>query len=225
MAIPDQTRFAEWLREFQGYVRNNNLPTVEFLKFPRDHTCGTDPACPTPQAMVADSDWALGKLVDAVSHSNYWNSTAIFVIEDDAQDGPDHVDAHRTIGHVISPYTQIGKIDSTFYSSASMLRTIELILGLHPLSQFDAAAQPLTRSFTDTPNQAPYDAIQPEQSLTEPNPPNAPLSTASARMDFSREDRAPEQQLNLAIWKSVKGAQSLMPAPRHALRVTMTHDH
>jgi hypothetical protein len=173
---------------------------------------------------VADSDWAVGKLVDAVSHSRYWASTAIFVIEDDAQDGPDHVDAHRTVGHVISPYTQIGKVDSTFYSSTSMLRTMELILGLPPLSQFDAAAHPLTKSFTDAANRAPYDAIEPEQSLTEPNPAAAPLSAASERMDFTREDRAPEHLLNMAIWKSVRGAPRRMPRPRHALRVTEAED-
>ena len=224
MGIPDQTRFAEWFKEFQAYVEDNNLPTVELLKFPRDHTCGTSTSCPTPKAMVADSDWATGKLVDAVSHSKYWASTAIFVIEDDAQDGPDHVDAHRTLGHVISPYTQTGQVDSTFYSSTSMLRTIELILGLPPLSQFDAAAHPLTRSFTDTPNRVPYDAIEPDQSLTEPNPGTAPLSGASERMDFTREDRAPQHLLNMAIWKSVKGAHSRMPQPRHALHVTEAAD-
>jgi hypothetical protein len=141
------------------------------------------------------------------------------VIEDDAQDGPDHVDAHRTIGHVISPYTQTGKVDSTFYSSVSMLRTMELILGIKPLTQFDAAATPLTASFTDTPEMARYDAIKPEQSLTEPNKPDAPMAQASSRMDFSKEDRAPAHELNKAIWKSVCGAESDMPAPRHALSV------
>jgi YVTN family beta-propeller protein len=214
MQIPDQDRFAEWLKEFKQYQAKGDLPTVEFVKFPRDHTCGTSPACPTPQAMVADSDWATGELVDAVSHSPFWKSTAIFVIEDDAQDGPDHVDAHRTVGHVISPYTQLGKVDSTFYSSASMLRTIELILGLAPLTQFDASANPMGASFTDSPKFTPYDAIKPQQSLTTLNSTRAPLAAASARMDFSREDRAPEQLLNQAIWKSVKGTHSHMPAPR-----------
>jgi len=214
MAISDQDRFAEWLREFRGYQQKGNLPAVEFVKFPRDHTCGTSPDCPTPKAMMADSDWALGQLVDAVSHSRFWKDTAIFVIEDDAQDGPDHVDAHRTIGHVISPYTQTGKVDSVFYSSVSMLRTMELILGLQPLTQYDAAANPMFNSFTDHPNNRPYDAIKPNQSLTEPNPANAPLASQSAHMDFSREDQAPEQLLNQAIWQSVKGANSTMPAPK-----------
>jgi hypothetical protein len=212
--VSDQTRYAEWLREFQGYARSGNLPTVEFVKFPRDHTCGTSPACPTPQAMVADSDWALGQLVDTVSHSRFWKDTAIFVTEDDAQNGPDHVDAHRTVAHVISPYTQTGKVDSTFYSTVSLLRTMELLLGLEPMTQFDAAATPMFASFTDHPDFAPYQAIQPAQRLDQMNTPGSPLAAASSRMDFSREDRAPVQLLNEAIWQSVKGAGSPMPPPR-----------
>jgi hypothetical protein len=218
MQIPDQVRFAEWLKEFNGYVASGDLPTVEFLKFPRDHTCGTSPSCPTPRAMVADSDLALGKLVDAVSHSRFWSSTAIFVIEDDAQDGPDHVDAHRTVGHVISPYTQLGKVDSTFYSSVSMLHTIELLLGLRPMTQFDAVANPMARSFASRPRLSAYAAQQPGVSLTEPNTPAAPLAAQSARMDFRKEDRAPEHLLNEAIWQSVKGATSRTPAARHGRR-------
>jgi hypothetical protein len=107
--VTDQSRIAEWLREFNAYKASGNLPTVEFVRLPSDHTGGTAPGYPTPRAMVADNDLALGKLVDAVSHSQYWSSTAIFVIEDDAQDGPDHVDAHRTAAQVISPYTQRGR--------------------------------------------------------------------------------------------------------------------
>jgi len=150
--------------------------------------------CPSPKAMVADSDWATGKLVDTVSHSKFWGSTAIFIIEDDAQDGPDHVDAHRTVSHVVSPYTQLGgKVDSTCYSTVSMLRTMELILGLRPMTQFDAAATPMFNSFTDDADFSSYQAEKPEQSLTEPNPPDAPLSAESARMDFSKEDLAPER--------------------------------
>lgn len=216
MAISDQDRYAEWLREFRGYERKGVLPSVEFLKFPRDHTCGTSPSCPSPRAMVADSDYALGQLVDTVSHSTFWDSTAIFVIEDDAQDGPDHVDAHRTVGHVISPYTQRGTVDSTLYSSVSMLRTMELILGVQPLTQFDASANPMVNSFTDTPVLKGYRARVPAQSLTEPNAPSAPMAALSAHLDLSREDRAPADLLNQAIWQSVKGAGSRMPAPVHA---------
>jgi YVTN family beta-propeller protein len=225
MNISDQTRFAAWLKEFQGYERTGRLPSVEFMKFPRDHTSGTRPGAPTPRAMVADSDLAIGRLVDAVSHSRFWNDTAIFVIEDDAQDGADHVDAHRTVGHVISPYTQQGgKVDSTFYSSVSMLKTMEAILGLRPLTRFDATANPMRASFTTRPSFAPYAALTPQVSQTETNPASAPLAAASSRMDFRREDQAPEHTLNEAIWQSVKGAHSRMPARRHGMaRVLPKH--
>jgi YVTN family beta-propeller protein len=216
MQIPDQDRFAAWKSEFDQYVADGNLPTVEFVKFPRDHTCGTSPSCPTPQAMVADSDLATGKLVDAVSHSPYWGSTVIFTIEDDAQDGPDHVDAHRTLAQVISPYTQTGKVDSHFYSSVSVLRTVELILGLHPLTQFDAAATPMLWAFTDKANMTPYTAITPAQRLNQMNPRTAPMAAQSQSWSFKREDLAPEHLLNQAIWESVKGAASPMPLPVHS---------
>src|SRR5262249_15037146 len=176
MQIPDQTRFAEWKREFDAYVTNGNLPTVEFVKFPRDHTCGTDPACPTPKAMVADSDWATGKLVDAVSHSPYWKSTAIFIVEDDAQDGPDHVDAHRMVGHVVSPYTQTGRVASPFYARLSRRRTTGLSLGRGRLTQFAAPATPLAASFPDPPNFSPYNAVRPQQPLDEMNTPLSPMA-------------------------------------------------
>ncbi len=158
--------------------------------------------------LVADNDLALGKLVDAVSHSQFWKDTAIFVVEDDAQNGPDHVDAHRTVAQVISPYTQTGKLDSTFYDTSSMLRTIEQIVGIGPLSQFDASATPMLNSFTKVPNFTPYTAITPTQSLNEKNPVDAPLANVAAKLDFSQENRVPAQLLTEMVWKSVKGADS-----------------
>jgi YVTN family beta-propeller protein len=210
-AITDQTRIAEWLNEFHAYEASGTLPTFELLRLPNDHTVGTTPGRPTPKAMVADNDLALGKLVDAVSHSKFWATTAIFVVEDDAQNGPDHVDAHRTLAWVISPYSRTGRVDSTFYSTVSMLRTMELILGLPPLTQFDAAATPMIDSFTNKPDLTPYDAITPSQSLTELNTASSPLAAASARMKLADADQAPMRELNEAIWKSVKGATSTMP--------------
>jgi YVTN family beta-propeller protein len=204
--INDQIRIGEWLREFNAYVASGTLPAVEFVSLPSDHTVGTAPGFPTPKAMVADNDLALGRLVDAVSHSSYWASTAIFVTEDDAQDGPDHVDGHRTVGQVISPYTQRGRVDSTLYSTVSMLRTIELIFGLPPLTQFDAAATPMFAAFGSKPNLLPYDAITPAQSLTELNTVRSPMSRESARLDFSAVDAASEDVLNEAIWESLRGA-------------------
>jgi hypothetical protein len=127
--------------------------------------------------------------------------------------------AHRSssVAHVISPYTQTGKVDSTFYSSVSVLRTVELLLGLHPMTQFDAAATPMVKSFTDHPDMTPYSVIVPEQPLDQVNAASAPMAAESALMNFSHEDRAPENLLNLAIWQGVKGAHSPMPAPVHAL--------
>jgi len=140
------------------------------------------------------------------------------VLEDDAQNGPDHVDAHRTVALMVSPYTQTGVVDSTFYSTSSMLRTIELIVGLPPMTQFDAAATPMLASFTDTPNLQPYSAMVPDQPLDEMNTAASPMSAQSAAMDFTAEDRAPEQALNEAIWQSVRGADSIMPAARTSFR-------
>jgi hypothetical protein len=167
---------------------------------------------------MADNDLALGRLVEAVSSSPYWPETALFVLEDDAQNGPDHVDAHRTEALIISPYTQTAVVDSTFYSTSSMLRTMELIVGLPPMTQFDAAATPMLNSFTDTPVLEPYAALTPDQPLDELNATDAPLAAESQAMDFSAEDRAPDDVLNVAIWKSVRGESSDMPEPRTSFR-------
>ncbi|MBV8995406.1 MAG: bifunctional YncE family protein/alkaline phosphatase family protein, partial [Pseudonocardiales bacterium] len=211
--FPD--RFTEWHTEFTNYVQNNNLPTVELVRLPNDHNAGTTIGAPTPRAYTADNDWAVGQLVDTVSHSPYWANTAIFVTEDDAHDGPDHVDAHRTLAEVISPYTHTGRVDSTFYSTASMLRTIELIVGLHPLTQFDAYATPMLGAFTNKPDPTPYTAIKPSQNLQEVNPVTAPFAAQSAQQDLTKEDQINMQQFNQATWASVKGANAPMPAPQH----------
>lgn len=210
LGIPDQVRIAEWLKEFAADQKCGCLPTVEFVYLPQDHTKGTASSAPQPSSMVADNDYALGRLVDAVSHSQFWPTTAIFVVEDDAQDGPDHVSGHRTIAQVISPYTQMGSVDSTFYSTASMLRSMELIVGVPPLTQFDATATPMYNSFTSTPNLHPYDAVVPQQRLDALNPPWAPMAKISSRMDWSSPDASSEDLLTRAIWKAVMGR---MPMP------------
>ena len=152
------TTSTTFLKEFREFEKNGNLPRFIVMSLGEDHTTGTTPGAFTPQACVASNDLALGRLVEAVSKSKFWTETAIFVIEDDAQNGPDHVDAHRTVGLVISPYTKRRHLDSTQYSTVSMIRTMELILGLPPLSQFDAAARPMFESFTDKADLTPYDA-------------------------------------------------------------------
>lgn len=217
-ATPNEAhaRIDEWKREFAGYEADNDLPSVELLRLPNDHTATTKLGAPTPQAYVADNDYALGQLVDTVSHSKYWSSTAIFVVEDDAQDGPDHVDAHRTTAEVISPYTRTGKVDSTFYSTVSMLRTIELLVGIKPLSQFDASATAMFNSFTTRPDFAPYSAIKPAASiLTAVNGASAPLTSQTSKMDYTHEDMLNDQLANLAIWQSVKGAGTPYPGASH----------
>jgi hypothetical protein len=209
----DQDRIDYWLTKFAGYETAGEMPTVQFVYLPRDHTMVTATGQPQPTAMVADNDLALGRLVEAVSHSEFWTDTAIFVVEDDAQDGPDHIDSHRTVAQVISPYSQHGAIDSTFYSTVSMLRTMELILGVEPMTIFDATATPMSACFSASPNDAAYDAIVPGTSLTAVNAASAPMAAFSSRLDFSRPDALPEELVNEALWKDIKGADSEMPEP------------
>jgi YVTN family beta-propeller protein len=215
-------REVEWEREFDAYVRNGRLPGLSIVYFPNDHTQGTSPGTATPASYMADNDLAIGKMVDAVSHSPYWKSTAIVTVEDDAQDGPDHVDAHRSPVLVISPYTQYGRVDSAHYDTAAALATIEDLLGMKPMSIFDQRAIRMWPAFHDHPNLRPYKAITPKvvpygAPGYPTNPTNAPLARASAAQDFSGPDRVNETVLNTATWKSVKGARSRMPAPRHSL--------
>jgi len=223
LACSDHTqREPEWAREFAGFVANHNLPALSIVRMPNDHTMGTRPGAATPQSYVADNDLALGRLVDTVSHSPYWKNTVILVTEDDAQNGPDHVDAHRTVALAISPYTQTGKVDSTHYDTSSMVATIEGLLGLPPMSITDARVNRMWPSFTSQPNLTPYTARQPTIiPFGDPgapvNPASAPMAAAARHWSFARADAAPEGPLNTAIWKSVKGAASRMPAPRHTV--------
>ena len=167
---------------------------------------------------MASNDLALGRLVEAVSRSKYWPKLAIFVIEDDAQNGPDHVDAHRTIGLVISPYARREHLDSTQYSTCSMIRTMELILGLPPLSQFDAAANPMFESFTDRPDLTPYDHVAARIDLDAINAADAYGAARSNRMDFAEYDRIDDFELNEILWRAIKGKDApLPPAARRAI--------
>ena len=209
----DVKRIEIWEKEFAEYERNGNLPQFMVIKLPNDHTEGTSANALTPRAFVAQNDLALGMLVDRISHSPYWKESAIFVIEDDAQNGPDHVDAHRTIGFMISPFTRRHFVDSTPYSTSGMVRTMELILGLPPLSQFDASATPMAASLSDRPDVTPYIHRPANVNLEERNPLKALGQMESGLMDFSREDAAPEAELNRIVWGSVRGPNVPMPAP------------
>jgi phospholipase C len=215
--VPDNKRIDAWLEEFREYEKNGQLPQFQIVRIGGNHTQGTRPGAPTPRAHVAENDLAVGRLVEAVSHSQrYWKETAIFIIEDDAQNGPDHVDAHRSIAFVASPYTKRRYVDSTMYTTSGMLRTMELILGLPPMSQYDAAATPMYNSFTSITKGAdltPFKHLEARVDLAEKNPENAPGSQRSAQLDFSKEDAAPDVEFNEIIWKSVRGADSRMPAP------------
>ena len=151
LSIPDARRIDVWLEEFRQFEANGELPRLNIIRLGNDHTYGTRPDAPTPRSMVAENDVALGRLVEAISRSRFWNESAIFVLEDDAQNGPDHVDSHRSPAFVISPFTKRGAVDSTLYTTSGMLRTMELILGLPPMSQYDAAATPMYDAFQTTP--------------------------------------------------------------------------
>jgi YVTN family beta-propeller protein len=216
MGYPDQKRADRFLSELARFEKEGDMPRLQIVRLPNDHTSGTSPGKPTPTAHVADNDLAFGRVVEGLSRSKFWPQMAIFVIEDDAQNGSDHVDAHRTIAYAISPYIRRGTVDSTMYSTSSMLRTIELILGLAPMSQFDAAAMPMFASFQAAPDLTPYVARPVTVGLQERNTKTAWGGKASQRMDFTTEDAADDLALNEVIWKSVRGAASQMPAPRRA---------
>ena len=207
-----------FLKEFREFEKNDSLPRFIVMSLGEDHTTGTAPGTFTPRACVASNDLALGRLVDAVTHSKYWPKTAIFVIEDDAQNGPDHVDAHRTVGLVVSPYTKRHHLDSTQYSTVSMIRTIELILGLPPLSQYDAAARPMFASFTETPELTPFVHVPAQVALDTVNPKSAYGANRSAKMDFSEYDKVDDFELNEILWRAIKGKKGpLPPAVRRAI--------
>jgi hypothetical protein len=212
----DQSRADRFLDELARFEREGDMPRLIIMRLPNDHTSGTKFGKPTPTAQVADNDLALGRVVEGISRSKFWDDTAVFVLEDDAQDGPDHVDAHRSVALVISPYTRRGVVDSTPYSTSGMLRTMELILGLKPMSQFDAAARPMYASFTAKPDRTAYKHVVPQVDLRETNKENAAGAKLSEGFDFAKEDRVDERLLNEVIWQSVKGPGVPMPAPVRA---------
>jgi hypothetical protein len=186
------------------------------LRLPNDHTAGTSPGKKTPRAMVADNDLALGRVLEGLSHSRFWPTMAVFVVEDDAQNGPDHVDAHRAVALVAGPHVRRGAVVSTQYSTCSVLRTIELILGLPPMSQFDAAARPMWDCFRAEADPRPYAALPARVPLDEINSATAWGAERSRQFDLTVEDAADDLLFNEVIWKAVRGADSPMPPPRRA---------
>lgn len=211
--VRDTTRFYQWKREFDSLYAINQVPSLNTLRFINDHTEGTRIGRPTPFAHVADNDYAVGLFIEYLSKHPIWNKTAIFILEDDAQNGADHVDAHRSTAYVAGGYVKRGFVDHTMYSTSSMLRTIELILGIPPMSQYDAAAEPMWRSFNTVPNSTPFNSIQPLVDINEKNIKVDELSTVSESLDFSKEDNVPDLLFNQLLWKAIKGKHSIMPAP------------
>jgi len=210
--VPDIYRAAEFIKELSAFEKNDSFPNFIIMLLPNDHTSGTKPGLPTPRAAVADNDLALGRVVEALSHSIFWKETCIFVTEDDPQAGLDHVDGHRTVGLVISPYTKRGEVISTNYSQINMFRTIENILGIPPLNQFDLAAEPMFDCFTGKPDFSPYTAKQNIIPLDELNPELISLSgdarywaQKSMEQNLDELDRIDEDTFNRIIWHSVKG--------------------
>lgn len=206
---------AQYEKNIDSKDPNRRLPNFMVMSLGEDHTAGTRPGGYTPSAMVANADWAVGQLVERVTKSPYWPETAIFIIEDDAQNGPDHVDARRTTGLVISPYTKRKFVDSTLYTTSAMIRTIELLLGLPPMTQYDAAALPMYNAFGTKANLEGFTALAPKIDVNAKNTLLAWGAQASMEMNLDEADQAPMFALNEIIWKSVKGPDSEMPLPVH----------
>lgn len=214
LKIPDNRRVDVWLEEFRRFeAGDGELPRLSILRLPVDHTAGTRPGYPTPRAMLAENDLAVGRVVEAISNSRFWKESAIFIVEDDAQNGPDHVDAHRSVALVVSPYTRRKTVDSTLYTTAGILRTMELILGLPPMSQYDAAATPLYNAFQAAADFAPFRHREARVPLDEKNSEGAWGAAASMAMNLEEADRAPDLELNEIVWRAVRGASSPMPPP------------
>ena len=212
----DLLRADRFISELRRFEQEGDMPRLQVVRLPNDHTAGTSTGKLTPTACVAQNDLALGRIIEAVTRSKFWAQTAIFIVEDDAQNGADHVDAHRTIAYAISPYTRRGAVDSTMYSTCSMLRTMELILGLRPMSQFDAVAMPMFNSFQAQADARPYQHEVPAASITTKNMKTAWGSDQSRKMNFAKEDAVDDLLLNEIVWRSVRGADNPMPAPVRA---------
>lgn len=219
MEVPDQYRADVILRELAEFERSGQFPALTLVCLPNDHTEGTRPRCPTPAAMAADNDLAVGRLVKGLSHSRFWKEMAILIIEDDPQDGWDHISGYRTTAYLASPYARRKAVVSTHYSTVSLLRTIEQILGLKPMNQFDAAARPMFECFTDTPDFSPFVALPNQVPLNQMNPDTQAIrdpqlradALASAGMDFGQVDRAPEDALNRILWRAMRGTGEPYP--------------
>jgi len=220
LQIPDVFRAAQFIKELKQFEQTGDFPNFSIISLPNDHTSGTSAGYPTPAAMAADNDLAFGQIVEAVSHSKFWKETCIFAIEDDPQAGWDHVSGYRTTAYVVSPYTRRAAVASTQYNQTSLVRTMELMLGLPPMNQFDATATPMTACFTDAPDLTPFTALTNNIPLDQMNPSPKKISDtllreqayASAHLPFDQADKCPEDTLNRILWHTLKGSQTPYPA-------------
>jgi DNA-binding beta-propeller fold protein YncE len=216
MTISDQRRADIWIAELREYERAGRLPALEILHLPRDHTAGLRAGLCTPRACMADNDLALGRIIDALSHSQFWRTTAVFVLEDDSQDGPDHVDSHRSVMFTISPWAR-GGVVHRFVNTTDVLATIEELLGLDSFSHFDHFGRPLREIWRASPDMRPYVALTPAQPLSELNLASGPGARASADIDLAHEDRVDDAVFNHILWRALKGTAPYPTARRLAL--------
>jgi YVTN family beta-propeller protein len=222
--VPDVFRAAQFIKALKQFETADNLPNLVILWLPNDHTSGTKAGSPTPEAQVADNDLAFGQIVDAVSHSKFWTNTCIFAVEDDPQNGWDHVSGYRTTAYVASAYTRRGAVVHTQYNQTSLLRTMELMLGLPPMNQMDATATPMFDCFTNQPNFTAFDAVTNNVPLDEMNRSARQISDAqllkdalvSAKLPLDKEDQCPEDVFNRILWRAMKGPQT--PYPEWAVK-------
>jgi hypothetical protein len=222
LSIRDTTRFYQWKKDFDSLLLKNAVPHFSTIRLGNDHTEGMRAGRPTPYAHVADNDLAVGMLIDHLSKSPVWKESAIFILEDDAQNGPDHVDAHRSTAYLISPYVKRNYVDHTMYTTSGMLRTMELILGLPPMTQYDAAATPMWRSFTKTPDFTPFNHLPSNIDLNDKNPLNPGISAVSKlseKFDWSREDKVPDLVMNEILWQGIKGKSAPSPVRAAFLKI------
>lgn len=214
--VRDTTRFYQWKHEFDSLLAANAVPRFNSMRFINDHTEGMRKGRPTPFVHVADNDWAVGLFIEYLSKSPIWKETAVFIVEDDAQGGPDHVDAHRTTAYVAGGFVKRGFVDHTLYSTTSMLRTIELILGLQPMSQYDAGAEPMWRCFSSAADLTPFNSVAANISLEDRNTAINQWQQRSEKFNFSKEDAIPDMQFNLVLWHGIKGDAIPLPAPKRS---------
>ncbi|MEO6404986.1 MAG: bifunctional YncE family protein/alkaline phosphatase family protein [Ferruginibacter sp.] len=215
-SVKDTTRVRQWKKDFDSLVSINALPQLNTLRLINDHTEGLRKGRPTPFAHVADNDLGVGMFIEMLSLSPVWKESVVFIVEDDAQDGPDHVDAHRSTAYIAGPYVKRGFIDHSSYTTSGLLRTIELILGIPPMSQYDAAAVPLWKCFTPTPDFATFTAMPAKVDLTQKTIVKNELTEQSELFDFTKEDRVPDRIFSEVLWRAVKGLNTVMPVPKRA---------